>query len=66
MKPMIAVTFNMEKAYSASPKVLMPQRLMEVTASRKIVILAQVGIEVLQNSRVITAAIISTGMNMRH
>ena len=56
----------MEKAYSASPKVLIPQRLMKITATRKIVILAQVGIEVLQYSRVIAAAMISTGMMTRH
>lgn len=66
MKPIMAVTFKIEKPYSTSPKALMPQRLIEVTTIRKIVILAQDGIEGLQYSRVITAAMISVGMMTRH
>lgn len=66
INPMVAVTFNTEKPYSTSPKVLIPQRLMEMTAMRNIVILAQAGIGGFQYSMVITAAMISTGIITRH
>lgn len=66
MNPMTAVTFSIEKTYSASPYTLTLKKLMEIMINRKIVIEAQLGIGEFQYSSVIAAAMTSKGIVIAH
>jgi hypothetical protein len=66
MNPITAVTFIIEKTYSASPYTLTLKKLTEMMINRKIVIEAQLGIGEFQYSRVIVAAMTSRGIVMAH
>ena len=66
MNPMTAVTFIIEKTYSASPYILTLKRLMDIMINKKTVIEAQLGIGSFQYSRVMAAAMTSRGIVMAH
>ena len=55
-----------EKAHSASPYVLIPHRLIETMIARKTVTLNHLGTGEFQYSRVIEAAITSSGIVTNH
>lgn len=66
INPITAVTFSIEKTYSASPYTLTLKKLIETMIPRKIVIAAQGGIGEFQYSSVIAADMTSRGIVTAH